>query len=75
MRQLYISEPRNVRLQQSGLTSVTLCWSRPMFGDVTGYVVRYRNLNNTDLPIGGAELRNTANEVCPTISSLQAWTR
>ena len=72
---IIISEPRDVRVQDSDLTSATLCWFRPTHGDVTGYVILYRNLNDSNVPLGGVEIRNTANQICSTVSPLAPWTR
>ncbi|GIY17954.1 adhesion G-protein coupled receptor G4 [Caerostris extrusa] len=41
-----ISEPRDVRSANATGSTVQVCWTRPEYGQVLGYIVKYREVEN-----------------------------
>ncbi len=69
------TEPRSPEVTSTELTAATVCWLRPLSGHVTGYVILYRNLNDSSVPQGGTEVRDAQTQTCVDISRLTPWTR
>ncbi|XP_054720828.1 uncharacterized protein LOC129230455 [Uloborus diversus] len=69
-----ISEPREVRSANATGSTVQVCWMRPEYGQVLGYIIKYREVKN---PHGAPSFLNITSDAmskCSTLVELKPWT-
>ncbi|XP_054720827.1 uncharacterized protein LOC129230454 [Uloborus diversus] len=69
-----ISEPRDIRSTNATGSTVQVCWMRPEFGQVLGYIIKYREVEK---PHGAPSFLNITSSAilqCSTLVELKPWT-
>ncbi|XP_022246737.1 adhesion G protein-coupled receptor E1-like isoform X2 [Limulus polyphemus] len=69
-----ISEPVEVHTRNATDSSVYICWSKPEYGEVAGYIIKYRKVGDEE---DGATIFNiTTNAIsnCIILEGLKLWT-
>ncbi|KAG8200010.1 hypothetical protein JTE90_001241 [Oedothorax gibbosus] len=69
-----ISEPREVRSANATGSTVQVCWGRPEFGQVLGYIVKYREVENPHGQPAFLNITSDAASKCSTLVELKPWT-
>ncbi|CAL1261925.1 unnamed protein product [Larinioides sclopetarius] len=69
-----ISEPRDVRSANATGSTVQVCWTRPEFGQVLGYIVKYREVENPHGQPSFLNITSDATSKCSTLVELKPWT-
>ncbi|XP_075729557.1 uncharacterized protein LOC119163685 isoform X2 [Rhipicephalus microplus] len=67
-----ISDPQNTRAVVLNETSVRICWQRPLFGNVSGYVVKYRA--TPENVTSYVNVTTGAVDKCVPVHGLRSWT-
>ncbi|XP_037271639.2 uncharacterized protein LOC119163684 isoform X1 [Rhipicephalus microplus] len=67
-----ISDPQNTRAVVLNETSVRICWQRPLYGNVSGYVVKYRA--TPENVTSYVNVTTGAVDKCVPVLGLQPWT-
>ncbi|XP_077497870.1 uncharacterized protein LOC144108530 [Amblyomma americanum] len=67
-----ISDPQNTRAIVANETSVRFCWQRPLHGNVSGYVVMYREVAENDPSF--VNVTTGAADECVPVHGLRPWT-
>ncbi|XP_065311024.1 adhesion G protein-coupled receptor E2-like [Dermacentor albipictus] len=68
-----ISDPQNARAVVVNETSVRVCWQRPLYGNVSGYVVKYRAASENVTSYLNVTT-GTAADKCVPVLNLRPWT-
>nr|XP_042897967.1 uncharacterized protein LOC107457219 [Parasteatoda tepidariorum] len=69
-----ISEPRDVRSANATGSTVQVCWSRPEFGQVLGYIIKYREQKSPHGTPAFLNITSGATSKCSTLVELKPWT-
>ncbi|XP_071042513.1 uncharacterized protein [Parasteatoda tepidariorum] len=69
-----ISEPRGVRAANATGSTVQVCWTRPEYGQVLGYIVKYREVQNPHGAPSFLNITSDATSKCSTLVELKPWT-
>uniref|UniRef100_T1IQ43 Uncharacterized protein n=1 Tax=Strigamia maritima TaxID=126957 RepID=T1IQ43_STRMM len=74
-----ITEPRRVRHTNPMSQSVDICWDRPRVGNVTGYLVRFRETGASqedvrDLNVTARNTTRVGSGLCTKLKGLKPWT-
>lgn len=67
-----ISDPQNTRALVSNETSVRICWQRPLYGNVSGYVIKYKAAS--DNVTSFVNVTTEAMDKCTPVQGLRPWT-
>ncbi|KAH6922888.1 hypothetical protein HPB50_020024 [Hyalomma asiaticum] len=67
-----ISDPQNTRAVVVNETSVRVCWQRPLYGNVSGYVVKYRAVSENITSF--VNVTTGAADKCVPVHGLRPWT-
>ncbi|XP_077546208.1 uncharacterized protein LOC144158899 isoform X2 [Haemaphysalis longicornis] len=67
-----ISDPQNTRAMVVNETSVRICWQRPLYGNVSGYVVKHRAV--TENVTSFVNVTTGASDKCVPVHGLRPWT-
>ncbi|XP_065311042.1 adhesion G protein-coupled receptor E1-like isoform X1 [Dermacentor albipictus] len=67
-----ISDPQNTRAVVVNETSVRICWQRPLYGNVSGYVVKYRAASENVTSF--VNVTTGATDKCVPVHGLRPWT-
>ncbi|XP_037528981.1 adhesion G protein-coupled receptor E2 [Rhipicephalus sanguineus] len=67
-----ISDPQNARAVVVNETSVRICWQRPLYGNVSGYVVKYRATSENVTSY--VNVTTGAPDKCVPVLKLRPWT-
>ncbi|CAN8002029.1 unnamed protein product, partial [Ixodes hexagonus] len=67
-----ISDPQNTRALVSNETSVRICWQRPLYGNVSGYVIKYKAAS--DNVTSFVNVTTEAVDKCTPVQGLKPWT-
>ncbi|KAL1440921.1 hypothetical protein MTO96_008968 [Rhipicephalus appendiculatus] len=67
-----ISDPQNPRAVVVNETSVRICWQRPLYGNVSGYVVKYRATSENVTSY--VNVTTGAVDKCVPVLKLRPWT-
>uniref|UniRef100_L7M4R1 Putative g protein-coupled receptor n=1 Tax=Rhipicephalus pulchellus TaxID=72859 RepID=L7M4R1_RHIPC len=67
-----ISDPQNTRAVVVNETSVRICWQRPLYGNVSGYVVKYRATSENVTSY--VNVTTGAVDKCVPVHGLRPWT-
>ncbi|XP_065279980.1 adhesion G protein-coupled receptor E1-like isoform X2 [Dermacentor albipictus] len=68
-----LSDPQNTRAVVVNETSVRICWQRPLYGNVSGYVVKYRAASENVTSYLNVTT-GTAADKCVPVLKLRPWT-
>lgn len=76
MVSFFLTEPKDVRSTNATGSTVDVCWSRPEFGQVLGYIVKYREV---ETPHGAPAFLNVTAidgdlSRCTALVNLKPWT-
>ncbi|KAG8183212.1 hypothetical protein JTE90_005661 [Oedothorax gibbosus] len=69
-----ISEPRDVRSANATGSTVQVCWGRPEFGQVLGYIVKYREVEIPHSQPAFLNITSDAASKCSALVGLKPWT-
>uniref|UniRef100_A0A1W7RAV2 Cadherin EGF LAG seven-pass G-type receptor 2 n=1 Tax=Hadrurus spadix TaxID=141984 RepID=A0A1W7RAV2_9SCOR len=69
-----ISEPLMVQVNHTTETSVEICWRRPHYGHVTGYLIKYRESDQLDRIPSLVNLTTNASTKCTILENVSPWT-
>ncbi|KAK8763706.1 hypothetical protein V5799_033685 [Amblyomma americanum] len=67
-----ISDPQNPRAIVVNETSVRICWQRPLYGNVSGYVIKYRPV--AENVTSSVNVTTGAADKCVPVHGLRSWT-
>ncbi|GFW75126.1 transposable element Tcb2 transposase [Trichonephila clavipes] len=67
-------EPKDVRSANATGSTVQVCWTRPEFGQVLGYIVKYREVENPHGQPSFLNITSDAISKCSTLVELKPWT-
>ncbi|XP_077495708.1 uncharacterized protein LOC144106737 [Amblyomma americanum] len=67
-----ISDPQNTRAVVVNESSVRICWQRPLYGNVSGYVVKYRAVAENVTSF--VNVTTGATDKCVPVHGLRSWT-
>ncbi|XP_077546159.1 uncharacterized protein LOC144158861 [Haemaphysalis longicornis] len=66
-----ISDPQNTRAVVVNESSVHICWQRPLYGNVSGYVVKYKAVSENVTSFVNVTTSET--DKCVPVSGLRPW--
>ncbi|XP_076367674.1 uncharacterized protein LOC143255622 isoform X2 [Tachypleus tridentatus] len=69
-----ISEPLDIHTLNATDSLVYVCWSRPEFGDVSGYIIKYRKVGGEESGATIVNITTSASAKCITLKDLTPWT-
>lgn len=69
-----VSEPIDITVGNTTETSVAICWKRPNYGQVNGYLIRYHEVKRLDASPSQVNLTTNASSICKVLENVSPWT-
>lgn len=66
------AEPLNVEVANATDSTVEICWTKPQYGEVIGYLIKYREaISNKAYSLN---ITSNASSKCTVVAKLKPWT-